>query len=961
MSAMDPARPDREAEELEPRLAAIVSAILDGEGVDWSSVADSDSSSFRDELRIIADVAGIHRSLASTPGFDEAPPFPPQLPWQAGTLTITESLGKGAFGEVFRAWDTQLHRDVALKLLFRDRGRDDEAERFLEEGRLLAKVRHPNVITVYGAERLEGRVALVTEFIDGRTLGAVVRTDGPLPVDQLQAIGVALCRALAAVNAAGLLHRDIKPQNVMRDADGRVVLMDFGAGHRADAAAHALAGTPLFLAPEVLDGAPATIRSDVYSLGVLLHYLATGGYPVTGSSLGEIRENHRGGRRTLLRSGRPALPRRIADAIDRATDPDPRRRYASAEAFEAALARSVHLPVRRRALTWGAGAIAATLVAAAVANQREWISLPGIIRAGGDFAGGTSRGAGDIGSTTVRHLPLTGSAFVGRPSRDGRWIPYSDAGGNLWTWEIGTQQARPVTASEPNQSVTWGSLMSPDGQRIAYSWEGAPGVQLRVIDADGTHPATIWPLPGAGGNTAGIVPLDWSRDGEQILHLLERQDGSSDLALIRSDGSDYRVLASFRTGAPRQGSLSPDGRLVVFDLPASDRATDRDLMVVRADGSSPVRPLLTGATNDLHPSWTPDGNGIFFVSNRSGQMSGWLLPMAGEQIAGDPTFVARNLGRIWPLGLTDTGAYFYQLQVGGAEVYTVTVDLTGATRPGSPAPVSESEALDHLGAAWSPDGRSLAYISQSKETAWDRGSHSVVIQDLASRATRQLHVAGLSRLGVVSPRWSPDSRQLLVRGIDIENREGLFIVDAGTGTIQTSIPVGSLNRFDWSVDGQSVVYGRRFRQIVSHAIATGRETVLFDISAHDLERVAAFAFTPDGRTLGFSGMRRDKRWALFTYSAGGTLNEIHASERQLVFQAWSPDAAQLLFTVAGQPQPHRLMRIHATGGAPVDMGVTINGFPQVNRVVLNPDGTRIAYTAGEPGVQLWVMERFLPR
>lgn len=157
MNGIPPNLPDPSIEDLDPRLAALVGAILDGGTIDWALGANDASASFFHELRIVADVANVQRSIASADSAIEASAFPPHLPWHADGLVITESLGKGAFGEVFRAWDTQLHRDVALKLLFRDSGHEMDADRFLEEGRLLAKVRHPNVVTVHGAERIDGR------------------------------------------------------------------------------------------------------------------------------------------------------------------------------------------------------------------------------------------------------------------------------------------------------------------------------------------------------------------------------------------------------------------------------------------------------------------------------------------------------------------------------------------------------------------------------------------------------------------------------------------------------------------------------------------------------------------------------------------------------------------------------------------------------------------------------------
>lgn len=608
------------------------------------------------------------------------------------------------------------------------------------------------------------------------------------------------------------------------------------------------------------------------------------------------------------------------------------------------------------------GAVAAVLALGTLAARRDWIAVPGIIRGGGGPPGASAAIAADAASTTVRLLPLKGYTLVGRPSRDGRWLPYSDYNGDLWIWEVATHRARQLTKKPSAEEFVWDSLMSPNGDRIAYNWLTAEGAtELRVVDADGRAPTTIWPAAGADTTADGIEPLDWSRDGQQILHLVDSSDGSSQLATIAPDGTDRRVLGAFKTGSPRQASFSPDGQFVVFDLPASDHDAERDLMVVRTDAAAAARPLLTGAFNDLLPSWTPDGKGIFFVSNRSGQMSGWLLPMAGEQIAGEPAFVARNLGRIWPLGLTDTGAYFYNLQVGAAEVYTVTVDVTGATPPGAPARIATDVALGHMGPAWSPDGRRMAYVGLKGETAGDRDSNALIVQDLSSRQTRQLVVRSLSNIGVVSPRWSPDGRQLLVRGREITNREGLHIIGVETGALVTSFPESALNRFEWSADGESIVFGRARRQLVSRSVSTKRETVLFEGAAHDLQWISSFGFSPGQGTLAVAASKTDQRWGLFVRTPAGTLVEIHTSDRPLVFQGWTPDAQQILFTLAGQEQPHRLMRIAATGGAPVDMGLPIQGWTQPNRVMLSPDGTRVAYTAGEPGVQLGMMEGFLPR
>jgi TolB-like protein len=244
---------------------------------------------------------------------------------------------------VYRAWDTRLDREVALKLLRRqDSLHARIASAVIEEGRMLAQVRHPNVVTVHGADRNAGRVGLWMEFIHGRTLEQVLRERGPFGAGEATLIGLDLCRAMSAVHRAGLLHRDIKAHNVMREDGGRIVLMDFGTGlDRGDDSvdlAPGLAGTPLYMAPEILGDQEATVRSDIYSVGVLLYRLVTASYPVQGRSVQEVRDKHTRGERTFLRDTRPDLPETFVQIVERALSSRPDGRYESAGAMEAALA-----------------------------------------------------------------------------------------------------------------------------------------------------------------------------------------------------------------------------------------------------------------------------------------------------------------------------------------------------------------------------------------------------------------------------------------------------------------------------------------------------------------------------------------------------------------------------------------------------------------------------------------------
>jgi serine/threonine protein kinase/Flp pilus assembly protein TadD len=261
-----------------------------------------------------------------------------------GELTLMARLGRGGFGEVYLAWDPKLAREVALKLL-RHPWSDSSSRAIIREARLLARVRHPHVVTVFGADRFDGSVGLWMEYVRGRTLSQIVHEQGAFGPAEATVVGLELCRALAAVHGAGLVHGDVKAQNVIRESGGRIVLMDFGAGRElaggTPESAVDAAGTPAYMAPELFHGSPASIQSDIYALGVLLYYLVTGLYPVDAGSSAQARAAHASSGRRLLRDVRADLPSDFLHIVERALAPDPRDRFASVGAMEAALAHAV--------------------------------------------------------------------------------------------------------------------------------------------------------------------------------------------------------------------------------------------------------------------------------------------------------------------------------------------------------------------------------------------------------------------------------------------------------------------------------------------------------------------------------------------------------------------------------------------------------------------------------------------
>jgi serine/threonine-protein kinase len=329
------------------RLLEVASVVAEPAEIDWNEVdrncgSDRERSVVR-ELRLLADIARAVRNPpeASPSAASTGPHTVPDVErW--GHLTVRAETGRGSFGVVYRAWDPKLQSEVALKLVKRSVASTFMAgSRALNEARLLARVRHENVVTVYGADCHDERFGLWMKLVRGRTLQQVLEVQGPMGDRETTLVGLDLCHALAAVHGAGLVHRDLKATNVMREEGGRILLMDFGAGHRLpaiDEPVVGLVGTPLYLAPELFLGDNPSPASDIYSLGVLLYYLLPGSYPIQENSREGIERAHKQNQRRLLRDARPDLPSAFIDVIERALSPHPTKRYATAGEFGNALA-----------------------------------------------------------------------------------------------------------------------------------------------------------------------------------------------------------------------------------------------------------------------------------------------------------------------------------------------------------------------------------------------------------------------------------------------------------------------------------------------------------------------------------------------------------------------------------------------------------------------------------------------
>lgn len=333
------------------RLGRIGKAIADEKTVDWKKEGEATPALQRQlhRLQQLQAMARANRIAGAAESTDRQARAAADLLFEWGPFRALEMVGEGSFGQVYRALDLRLHREVALKLRRIDAdgaeasGADSGARRFLEEARALARVRHSNILVVHGADVHDGRAGFWTDFIRGRTLEAIVRESGPLTPQDAARVGVSLCHALAAVHAAGLIHGDVKAANVMREDGGRVLLMDFGAVNRVAGAGSALTGvgrvflTPIVSAPEVLRGDAPQLSADIYSLGVLLHFLLSGRLPVVAPSWSELLQAHEARRGVPLQLDESVVPASLTAVLERALSPDAPSRYQSADEVERAL------------------------------------------------------------------------------------------------------------------------------------------------------------------------------------------------------------------------------------------------------------------------------------------------------------------------------------------------------------------------------------------------------------------------------------------------------------------------------------------------------------------------------------------------------------------------------------------------------------------------------------------------
>jgi len=564
------------------------SRIADGKAIDWQAEleASPEHEAGLVGLQRVAAIAQAWRDLGVTPQDDDAPASGEAALFRWGALEVREKLGEGSFGEVYRAYEPALAREVALKLR-RASGDDASARRALDEARRLARLRHRNVVAVYGADVHEGRAGLWTELLRGRTLEQLIAERGNLGGEEAALIGVDLCGALAAVHAAGFVHGDVKPANVMREDGGRIVLMDFGSGSsRALGVGGALTGTPLTAAPEVLSGAAASVSSDLYSLGALLYRMVTGRYPIQAGTLDELRAKHARGERGSLRTARPDLSPAFVAAVERALAADPAQRFADAGQFESALRSALALSPAPASTTTQSSSSAtrgfhwqpwATAAALAIAAFAAWRLQPGT---------GTQPSDPALVATDSLATPQ----LAARPVQD-VVVPSSSRTSSAIS-------ATPITAEAvlyrlrggERVPLADGSSISP-GDHLYLELEAAERLHVYVLDEDEQGETfALFPVPG----TEQLNPLA----PDQRHRLPGKRDGAPfDWVVTSSGGRDHVLVIASRKPLPeleqRISALAPAdaGRPVAYA-----RIGDEAIATLRGIGG--MAPAPEGAARE---------------------------------------------------------------------------------------------------------------------------------------------------------------------------------------------------------------------------------------------------------------------------------------------------------------------------------------------------------------------------
>jgi Tol biopolymer transport system component len=582
-----------------------------------------------------------------------------------------------------------------------------------------------------------------------------------------------------------------------------------------------------------------------------------------------------------------------------------------------------------------------------------------------------------------------GSGWWGNSlTSDGRFLAFVDWDtGDLAMRDLITGRVRRLTDKgtwEESVAYALSPICSDDGKRVAFLWiddekisvdDGKDYLNFKVIGVDGSESKTLIRYK---YEESWISPMDWSPSGDSILALFSKEEGRIDLGQIFIRDGSVEIFKTIETidGSLINAQFSPDGHYIVFSKPQTKNSRKRDIFLYSIDENKEL-PLILHKADDSVFGWSPDGDSILFMSDRTGTKDVWIVRIFGLKTNGDPLLVMKNIGDVHPMGFTQNGSFYYNtpgsfaLDIYSAEIEPVTGDVLKKV---------EKELLPYRGnniyPDWSPDGRRLLYISRK---GTNHNLSVLCVYSIESGEVSEIldeRSPDLNFLHVGRPRWNPDGSSIIFLGSDARSW-GIYKVDVQTRNVTRIVKEEkrkSWNPSFWSplgaLDDDFIFYikdnqERKSYQIIKHNIKSGKEEDLYYFPPYPNPTMT---LSPDGRKLALL-MREEENLRVLKLISVDTkeVSEIYRFTQEMDTKAiidldWSFDGRFIYFS------KHRsdselgkwdLWRIPEMGGDPQKLDLTSHRFLHLS---LHPNGQRITFSSGnEQPVpsEIWVM-RNLP-
>jgi serine/threonine-protein kinase len=527
----------------------------------------------------------------------------------AGRYQLEREIGRGGMATVHLARDLRHHRPVAIKVLREDLAAAVGAERFLEEIRVTASLQHPHILPLFDSGSANGLLWYVMPFVEGETLRSRLARERRLPLDDALQLVREMADALDYAHRHGIVHRDVKPENVLLQG-GHALVADFGIALALEQAGGArltrtgiTLGTPSYMAPEQIAGdRPIDARTDVYALGAVLHEMLAGESPFAAPSQHEML-------RKVLEEPVASLATRRADvsssldaAVRRALAKEPADRFSSAGAFAAALA----VPLRGRVESGSGGRMV---------SARAALSAVGVVLAVG-LVGGWALAR----SPLVERVPAALETVAEPIGGDVEWEPTGEES-SLTVVDRSGRPLRTITANRP-----WTPRFSPDGRRLAYGAFGS-----------GRNTSDVWVTDLEAGTTRRLTDDEndsndpqWSAEGAKVAYSVSAPNGK-DLLMRPVGAGDPSVLAA-RAGTQFASDWLRDGSALLVTEEAGENR--RDIIVQPVDGSAPW-PYAATSADETAARVSPDGRWVAYTSDESGRSEVYLdsYPRPGRRIS----------------------------------------------------------------------------------------------------------------------------------------------------------------------------------------------------------------------------------------------------------------------------------------------------------------------------------------